>query len=200
MPQAPEPPDRTPEQRAADHASLASLAEALVPALVAKLNASGLGELEVREGDWHIRVRRPAGAGPATSAARRPERPWAVAHAPDRDGRPGRDAAADPHPETRPASPAPGPVDDGPTRVAATSPAVGIFRPSTRPGSPVTAGDRIGIVDLLGIPQDVIAPIDGVLIEVLVDAGSAVEYGEPVATVEGRRGTSPNSASPGGEG
>ena len=46
------------------------------------------------------------------------------------------------------------------------------------------AGDRIAIVDLLGIPQDVVAPIDGIVVEVLAQGGDAVEYGEEVAVVE----------------
>jgi biotin carboxyl carrier protein len=59
-----------------------------------------------------------------------------------------------------------------------------VFTPGTQAGTRVRAGDRIGIVDLLGIPQDVVAPIDGVLVEVLVPGGEAVEYGEPIAAVE----------------
>jgi acetyl-CoA carboxylase biotin carboxyl carrier protein len=171
MPRATEPTDRTPEQRAADHASLATLADGLVPALVAKLNASGLGEVEIREGDWRIRVRRPAGAPAPTASIRRTERPRSP-----RDG-----TLAEP----RTAHPVSVPIDDDPTQAVATSPAVGMFKASVRPGSRVTAGDRIGIVDLLGIPQDVVAPIDGTLVELLVESGSAVEYGEPVATLEG---------------
>ena len=65
MPEPHETGDRTPAQRKADHASLARLSETLVPALVAKLTGTGLGEVEVREGDWKIRLRRPAGVGPA---------------------------------------------------------------------------------------------------------------------------------------
>ncbi len=63
--------DRTPAQRQADHASLARLSESLVPALVQKLAASGLGELEVHEGDWRIRLRRsPGGQAPAPAPRR----------------------------------------------------------------------------------------------------------------------------------
>jgi acetyl-CoA/propionyl-CoA carboxylase biotin carboxyl carrier protein len=51
-------------------------------------------------------------------------------------------------------------------------------------GKRVRAGDRIATVDLLGIPQDVTAPIDGTLTEVIAQAGEAVEYGEEVAVVE----------------
>ena len=44
------------------------------PALVAQLDASGAGELEVREGDWRVRLRRPpmAAAPPPSASARRP--------------------------------------------------------------------------------------------------------------------------------
>ncbi len=39
------------------------------------------------------------------------------------------------------------------------------------------------MVDLLGIPQDVAAPVDGILVEFLVESGEPVEYGEEVAVV-----------------
>ena len=195
MPRATEPRDRTPAERAADHANLALLAEGLVPALVAKLNASGLGEVEVREGDWRIRVRRPTGSGAGPAPGRRPERARPTLHATDRDGRTTRDPASG---DARPVASAPGPGDDDQTQAVATSPAVGVFRPVGRTGSRVSAGDRIGLVDLLGIPQDVVAPIDGTLCEFLVESGAAVEFGEPVATLEGRIASEPAVAS--GEG
>src|SRR3954454_19502885 len=94
MPDPQQPADRTPAERQADHASLARLSETLVPALVAKLTGTGLGEVEVREGDWRIRVRRPIGAAP-TAPARRSERPrlgtQASTHA---EARPVKPAAA----------------------------------------------------------------------------------------------------------
>jgi biotin carboxyl carrier protein len=48
----------------ADHAGIARLTDELLPALIAKLATTQLGELEVREGDWHVRLRRPFGTGP----------------------------------------------------------------------------------------------------------------------------------------
>jgi biotin carboxyl carrier protein len=86
-----------------------------------------------------------------------------------------------------------------------TSPAVGTFRPGVSVGSAVRAGDRIAVVDLLGIPQDVTAPIDGTLIEVFAQSGEAVEYGEEVAVVEARPEPEPaegrtNGTETGGEG
>ncbi|MEW6223984.1 MAG: biotin/lipoyl-containing protein [Chloroflexota bacterium] len=188
MPEAPSPGDRSPAQREADHASLARLSDTLVPALVQKLAASGLGELEVREGNWRIRLRRPAAgahAVPAASATRRGERsrlgpghPAERPHGPERAHPPEREARA------RGGSPGVG--ADGPDegRAVATSPAVGVFRAGATPGSRVRAGDRIGTVDLLGIPQDVVSPVDGTLVEILATSGEAVEYGEPIAAVE----------------
>jgi biotin carboxyl carrier protein len=49
---------------ASDHAGIARLADELLPALIAKLATTQLAELEVREGDWHVRLRRPYGVGP----------------------------------------------------------------------------------------------------------------------------------------
>ena len=50
--------------RSEDHAGIARLTEELLPALIAKLSTTQLGELEVREGEWHVRLRRPYGVGP----------------------------------------------------------------------------------------------------------------------------------------
>jgi acetyl-CoA carboxylase biotin carboxyl carrier protein len=170
MPQQPVPGDRTPAQRQADHASLARLSDTLVPALVAKLTGSGLGELEVREGDWTIRIRRPTGGA---SHPGMPPRLGAHPHAADaHKAGPAR---------TTHASPDPSP---DPHRAVATSPAVGVFRPGVPVGTKVSAGDRIAIVDLLGIPQDVTAPIDGTLVDVFVEAGEVVEYGEEIGVIE----------------
>jgi acetyl-CoA carboxylase biotin carboxyl carrier protein len=163
MPELQRPSERTAEERQADHAGLARLSETLVTALVQKLNGSSLGELEVREGDWRIRLRRPAGAAIAT----RRERPRSGGHV---------------VPRPAPQAPAPAAPRD-PHRVIATSPAVGTFRAITPVGSRVRQGDRIAVVDLLGIAQDVVAPIDGLLVEVLAGTGDAVEYGEEVAVV-----------------
>ena len=56
--------DRSDDERSADHAAIDRLTDELLPALIAKLGATGLGELEVREGGWRVRLRRPPeGAG-----------------------------------------------------------------------------------------------------------------------------------------
>ena len=167
MPDQPRPGDRSADQRAADHAGIARLAEALVPALVARLGAANLGEVEIHEGDWRVRVRRASGVGPRRE---RPHRSALPIVAPS--------GALTPAPPPSPAGP------DGPRQEAAVSPAVGVFKPSLPVGTRVRAGDRIATVDLLGIALDVVAPIDGTVVEVYPQAGDGVEYGEEVAIVE----------------
>jgi len=181
-------PDRTDAERAADHAAIDRLGTELLPALIAKLGATGLGELEVREGGWRVRLRRPGVAtAPATSAKERrggerdrgarggaPAGPAGTGLTPVGPGRDGRDVNGSGR-EARP---------DGPT--VASSPAVGIFqpRPEARAGTRVRAGDRLGSVDMLGIPQEVVAPSDGVVGASLVEPGDAVEYGQELIVIE----------------
>lgn len=202
---------RTDADRLADHAAIGRLADDLVPALVAKLTASGLGEIEVREGDWHVRVRMPVAAEAAERGSSRragapvrtgaagpglaaspgdPASAAAVAATPDRAAR----ASAAPTPDTTTgrarsahAADADGTTDHHPRpRAAATSPAVGIYRAvkGVAVGSRVRAGDRIGVVDVLGVPHDVVAPEDGVIGGSYVDDGEGVEYGQELVRIE----------------
>jgi acetyl-CoA carboxylase biotin carboxyl carrier protein len=179
-------PERSPADRSADHAVIDRLRSELLPALIAKLGATGMGELEVREGDWRVRLRRPASG--VTAVPPRERRPGER----DRAGRAGGQAATGAIGLT---PVGPGRDDhvgrDGAgsrdlDRVVATSPAVGIFqpRPETGAGSKVLAGDRLGSVDMLGIPQEVVAPSDGVVGASLVEAGDAVEYGQDLIVIE----------------
>jgi len=48
----------------------------------------------------------------------------------------------------------------------------------------VRAGDRIASVDVLGIPQEVIAPVAGIVGAAMVEAGDAVEYGQELVWIE----------------
>ena len=200
---------RTPEARVADHATIDRLAEDLVPALIAKLSASGLAEIEVAEDAWTIRVRRPADATPghgrrtADRASRSQPGHAGHGHAPGgfeghrsaREVRAGGPSAA----SSNGASPGTAsdagsgtghhPIDERSAsghRVVATSPAVGVFqaRADLTPGSRVRNGDRLGAVDMLGIPQEVVAPADGILGATLVEAGQAVEYGQDLIVIE----------------
>ncbi len=197
--------DRTADTRAADHEAIGRLADELLPALVAKLGATSLGEIEVREGGWKVRLRRPSGGAPSSSPLRRisdrPSRPQpgheGHGHAPGAlEGHRSARLGQGPH-STNGSGPASSPVGgagdgdgDGrpadPHRAVATSPAVGIFQPRSDagPGARVRAGDRIGVVDMLGVPQDVVAPADGIVSAIFAEAGDGVEYGQELIAVE----------------
>jgi biotin carboxyl carrier protein len=220
VPDKPRPPEPRPaETRAADHAAIARLADDLVPALIAKLSASGLGEIEVGEDRWTVRVRRPADGSGAQSrrstdrASRSQPGHAGHGHAPGgfeghrSAGSAGRGAV---HASSNGSGP--GGSDgaghrgiDGGTdghRVVATSPAVGVFQPRAEltPGTKVRSGERLGAVDVLGIPQEVVAPSDGIVGASLVEPGQAVEYGQDLVVIELAGRSSERVAERGGEG
>ena len=72
------------------------------------------------------------------------------------------------------------------SRAVATSPAVGIYRSRAdlSAGTRVRAGDRLGAVDMLGVAQEVVAPVDGILGTSLVESGDAVEYGQEILVIQ----------------
>lgn len=186
--------------RKADHDGIARLTEELLPALIAKLGTTHLGELEVREGDWHVRLRRPYGTAPG-EGRRATDRPSRVQ--PGHEGHGHGRAAPEGHraPRTGGASGvtagtgAASASSNGTggderipdrSRAIATSPAVGIFTPGSRAasGTRVRAGDSLGAVNVLGVPQDVLAPVDGIVGSTLVEDGTAVEYGQELIRIE----------------
>lgn len=134
---------------------LESLTEEVLPALITRLRASRLGELEVRSDGWRIRLRRDlsvAGRGTAPAAAAT----VIEAHLAGLVGSVAR---------------SPG--------VGYFTPVRGLVV-----GVPVQAGDLLGTVDVLGIAQDVSAPADGLVAVVLVEEGQAVEYGQALVQVD----------------
>lgn len=135
---------------------LDTLTEEILPALIARLRASRLGELEVRSDGWRVRLRRDA-----SHASRRTTRSLPAEGGSIED------------------------EDDAGTRVA-RSPAVGYFSPaaSLAVGLSVQAGDQLGSVDVLGIAQEVTAPLGGIVSAVFAEAGQAVEYGQALAEID----------------
>jgi acetyl-CoA carboxylase biotin carboxyl carrier protein len=182
---------RTADERAADHAAIDRLTEDLLPALIAKLGATGLGELEVREGGWRVRLRRPADGQPPIRSRRPAER--STGDRPER----GTDRSTERAARTL-HRPLEAKTARTQSRAVATSPAVGIYRPRAdlAVGARVRAGDRVGAVDILGVAQEVVAPVDGILGSSLVESGDAVEYGQEILVIE----FTPNPASTNGTG
>lgn len=133
---------------------LEGLTEDVLPALIARLRASRLGELEVRTADWRIRLRRDPKAA-------------------SRSASPTRSAGG-------------GQAEPELNGSVARSNAVGYFTPSPTlaPGQTVQAGDVIGLIDVLGIDQEVNAPADGIIATVMAEDGQAVEYGQALAEID----------------
>jgi biotin carboxyl carrier protein len=133
---------------------IAALTDDVVPALIARLRASRLGELEVRSGSWRVRLRRDASA--------RLHMPAGVPSA-------GEEASEAVPQSSIARSTAVGYFTPGPQLV------LGAF---------VHAGDVLGTVDVLGITQEVTAPSDGIVARVLAEDGQAVEYGQALADID----------------
>lgn len=67
-----------------------------------------------------------------------------------------------------------------PRSLAIASPLVGVFRPSVATGARLEAGQSIGAIEALGMPTSVDVPQSGTVEDLLVQDGSAVEYGQPL--------------------
>ena len=76
-----------------------------------------------------------------------------------------------------------------PRSLAIASPLVGVFRPSVATGDTLEAGQSIGAIEALGMPTTVDAPQSGTVEDLLVQEGSAVEYGQPLLIM--RRANAP---------
>ena len=137
---------------------LEALTEEALPALIARLRASRLGELEVRTADWRVRLRRDANASVRATAS-------GAVHA----------SAADRAEEP-----------EGLGVSIARSSAVGYFTPGPDlvVGHSVQSGDLLGSIDMLGIVQEVTAPEAGIIAAVLAEDGQAVEYGQALAEID----------------
>jgi acetyl-CoA carboxylase biotin carboxyl carrier protein len=90
-----------------------------------------------------------------------------------------------------------GPAPCGPTIATAaelgvTAPSLGVFlhrhplrdRALARPGQPVRAGDPVGLLRIGALLLPVPAPVDGVLLDVLVEDGKTVGFGAVLARLQ----------------
>ena len=140
----------------------------LVRELISLMDQNGLAELEVREEGMVIRLRKVEG------------RVEKEIHAPP-------PAAAG---GLAPAQPAPLPSESNDREIP--SPMVGTFYrapnpdsdPMLSPGDEVEPETVIGIIEAMKIMNEIPAGHKGVLREFLVVDGEAVEYGQPLATLD----------------
>ena len=146
-----------------------------VKKLIELLEESGIGEIEIKEGEESVRISRGVSgipAGPASYAA------------------PPVPAAAPPA-----AAPAPTPEAGGAAEEAAghivRSPMVGTFYRSPSPSSPafveagktVKPGDVLCIVEAMKMMNQIEADVAGTIEKVLVENGEPVEFDQPLFSI-----------------
>ncbi len=146
-----------------------------VKKLIELLEASGIAEIEIHEGEESVRISRyPAGGVPVAA----PPPPPPPAAAPE--------AGAPPPPapaEEEPALP-PGHL--------VTSPMVGTFYRAPAPGAPpfvevgqkVNVGDTLCIIEAMKMLNQIEADKAGTLTAILVENGQPVEFGEPLFVID----------------
>ncbi len=135
--------------------------------LVELMEGHDLKEIDLRQGDTRVRLRR--GADPAEAIV------------------------AVPPPVPAPAPPGPAPADDEHLAVI-TSPMVGTFYTGPDPDSPpyVKVGDHVGpettvcIVEAMKVFNQIPAEVSGKIAAALVENGEPVEYGQPIFKVDTR--------------
>ena len=151
----------------------------LVRKLADILTDTGLSEIEVEHGGLKIRVAKTLTAAPVQYAA-----PQQMAYAPAPAAAPAPAPAAS-H-EAAPAAPAAARGD------AVKSPMVGTIYLQPSPDAPtfvkvgdsVTAGQTLMIVEAMKTMNPIPAPKAGRIVEILVEDGQPVEFGEPLVVIE----------------
>lgn len=142
--------------------------------LIDLVSESGVAELEIREGDDHVRIVNRTDAAKAVHAAVTPAAIPADAATPTAAAAPVVEAVA--------------PAAADAPRKTINSPMVGTFYRSPSPGAKsfveigqsVKAGDTVCIIEAMKLMNEIEAECDGVIREVLVDNGSPVEFGQPL--------------------
>jgi len=146
------------------------LDEDLIRRLAGLLDETGLGEIELQEGESKVRVARPAVAAAAVASP-----PVASASS----------AAASPS--------APAPSEDVSSHPGiVTSPMVGVCYLSPDPKSPafvsvgstVKPGDTILLIEAMKVFNPITASKGGTVKQIFVEDGVPVEFGEPLVIIE----------------
>ncbi len=147
--------------------------------LIELMNEHDLQEMDLRQGDTRIQLRR-AGETLMGGAA------MAAAPAP-------MPVAAPPAPAPAPAAaPAPAPAAEDPNTAVIKSPMVGTFYSAPDPDSSpyVKVGDPIGkettvcIVEAMKVFNEIQAEVSGTIVAVLVENGEPVEFGQPLFKIK----------------
>jgi acetyl-CoA carboxylase biotin carboxyl carrier protein len=144
---------------AIDHEAIRELAKLL--------DETGLTEIAVERGGVSIRVARHSGGGHGRARAAESAAPTPVASAP---------LAVDPAQH-------PGAVASPMVGTAYLAPEPGA-RPFVEVGTVVKTGEPLMIIEAMKTMNQIPAPRPGTVIQILVDDGQPVEYGQPLMIIE----------------
>jgi acetyl-CoA carboxylase biotin carboxyl carrier protein len=146
--------------------------------LIDLVQESGIGELEITEGEEKVRISRAATAPPMVMASQPvPMMPAGAATGPSSGTAPAEGA---------PAAPA------EPAGHTLKSPMVGTFYRSPSPGAPsfievgqsVAKGQTLCIIEAMKLLNEIESDKAGVVKAILVENGQPVEYGQPLFVIE----------------
>ena len=149
--------------------------------LIELLDESGIAELEVTEGEESVRISR-YGSAPPVVPASGPAAPYPIGVPAASDGAPASAAATAAPVEERP--PASGFEIEAPmvgTMYRAPSPGA---PPFVEVGSRISAGDVVCIIEAMKILNQIESEVSGVVREIPVENGQAVEFGQTLMIVE----------------
>lgn len=144
--------------------------------LIDLVQESGIGEIEITEGEEKVRISRQASGQPVIMAGGM--QPMAM----------GGQAPA-PAPAAAPAAPAAPPEPTGHTL---KSPMVGTFYRAPSPGAPnfvevgqsVAKGQTLCIIEAMKLLNEIESDVAGKVKAILVENGQPVEYGQPLFVIE----------------
>ena len=143
--------------------------------LIDLVQESGIGEIEISEGEEKVRISRQPSGQPVLMAGMQP---MAM----------GAPAAAPPAPAAEAAPPPPA----EPTGHTLKSPMVGTFYRAPSPGAPnfvevgqsVTKGQTLCIIEAMKLLNEIESDVAGTIKAILVENGQPVEYGQPLFLIE----------------
>jgi acetyl-CoA carboxylase biotin carboxyl carrier protein len=145
--------------------------------LIELMNEHDLGEIDLRQGDQRIKIRR--GREPVMGMVQMPA------------------AAAPPMaaPSSAVAPPPAAAVPDDPSVAIIKSPMVGTFYAALSPDSPpcVKVGDHVNenttvcVIEAMKVFSEIPAKVTGQVIAVLVENGEPIEFGQPLFKVDTRK-------------
>ena len=145
--------------------------------LIDLVQESGIGELEITEGEERVRISRQLAPGPVMMAAPPVQQYMGLPGAPA--GAPGAPAA-------------PPPVAEQPKGHTLKSPMVGTFYRAPSPGAPsfvevgqgVSKGQTLCIIEAMKLLNEIESDFAGTIKAILVENGQPVEYGQPLFLIE----------------